>query len=100
MAKEKIGKRVYAWEDITSSLVRNLFKEYTPGITVEDIEFDDDERDIYVTIETYDMRGIIDKEQRISLEKGYDKIVKALNAVGWDYRYSDLKQIKIIFESI
>jgi len=99
-AFKKTGKRVYEWEDITSSLVRSLFKKYTPGITVEDIEFNDEEHEIYVTIETYDMRGIIDKEQRISLEKGYNKIVKVLNAAGWDYLFSDIKRIKIMFKRI
>ena len=90
------------WENITPDQIKKLFKKYADFIEVKDIEFGDEkwgakEHEIYVTIETYDMTGEIDKRHRKSLEEGYDKIARELKA-DWDYHHADLKQIKFMFD--
>lgn len=92
------GKRnMTEWENITPDQIKRLFKKHADFIDVKDIEFDDEKHEIYVTIETYDMTGEIDKKQRKLLEKGYDMIAIELKA-DWDYHHDDLKQIKFMFD--
>jgi len=91
-----MGINADRWLDITPEQVRKLFSKYAPFVEVTDIDFGDGE--IYVTVETQELNGEINREHRKNLERGYENIARELNADEWDYHHADLKQIKFEFD--